>query len=380
MIAFKPNIVHFFIKITKFCNLRCKYCYEFPYLGDKRKIELESARKMFVALAQHYGQTGQTLHFIWHGGEPFVLPPDYYRDLFAMQAMILNAKGILYENSVQTNLTILSSDWLRALKENLFNAIGVSIDMVGDDRVNQAGKTVDDKVLSNMQILIDNEIPFGAITVLSAQTRPKIRDIYRFFCEIRTPCSLIPIQNNGLTNQANLLTLNPLQIVETYIDLFEAWLTAADAVLIDPIEHYLNCAIAYLNPAYAPRFYEKSVSDNLFIVNTDGKVYGDIYANNFEYDQYFGNIFEQSFADILQSPVYQSVVELSRARMKAICSNCIYFGYCSGDPIGRGSLENLTTDDSGQISCQIVRPFLDYATERLKKDNLVGFCSEKEHQ
>ncbi|MEO0040745.1 MAG: hypothetical protein RL329_193 [Bacteroidota bacterium] len=372
----KPNIIHFFIKITKFCNLRCKYCYEFPYLGDKRKIELASARKMFVTLAAHYRGTGQILHFIWHGGEPFVLPPSYYRALFALQTEILQEEGILFENSVQTNLTILSADWLDALKENIFDSIGVSIDMVGDDRVNRAGKTVDDKVLANMQTLIDNQIVFGTITVLSAQTQPKMMDIYRFFCEIRTNCSLIPIQKNGLATQDNLLTLNPLQIVETYISLFEAWLTASDAVLIDPIDHYTNCAIAYLNPAYQPQFYDKSVSDSLFIINTDGKIYGDIYANNFEYDSYFGNIFEASFDSILASQTYQSVVAVSRARMKAICAACPYFGYCPGDPVGKGSLDDLSLDATGNLACQVVRPFLDYAVNRLKKDNLVQFCGD----
>lgn len=373
MSIFQPQTVNFFVKVTKFCNLRCKYCYEYPYLSDKRKIEEPEARKMFVTLAKYFSQTGQNVHFIWHGGEPFVLPPAYYQNLFEIQATIFGEYGVTYENSVQTNLTILHQDWLDALKNDIFDAIGVSIDMIGDDRVNVAGKPMDDKVLDNMQKLIDNGITFGTITVLSAKTQPHILDIYRFFCEINTPCSLIPIQKNAAVAHHDFFSLAPQAVVAAYIALFETWLTAENAVLIDPIEHYINSAIKYLNPNKTLLYYQKAVSDSLFIINTDGKIYGDIYANNFDTDAYYGNIFEESFEDILKSEVYQQVVAASDKRLAQICGQCPFWGACMGDAVGKGSLEDLTEDENGQLTCQIIRPFLAYATEKLVKDQLVEF-------
>lgn len=373
MTAFQPQTVNFFVKVTKFCNLRCKYCYEYPYLGDKRKMEEPEARKMFVNLAEYFSQTGQQVHFIWHGGEPFVLPVSYYKDLFEMQAAIFSEYGVTYENSVQTNLTILNEDWLAALKSGIFDSIGVSIDMIGDDRVNMAGKTVDGKVLDNMQRLIDNDITFGTITVLSAKTQPHILAIYRFFCEINTPCSLIPIQKNAAVARHDFFSLAPEAVVATYIALFETWLTAENAVLIDPIEHYVNSAIKYLSPNKTLLYYQKAVSDSLFIINTDGKVYGDIYANNFDTDSYYGNIFEERFEDILKSEFYQQIVKQSDKRLAQICGQCPFWGACMGDAVGKGSLEDLTEDENGRLSCQIVRPFLAYVTEKLVAEKLVEF-------
>ena len=34
----------FVFKLSKYCNLRCDYCYEFPHLGDRARMGLEQIR------------------------------------------------------------------------------------------------------------------------------------------------------------------------------------------------------------------------------------------------------------------------------------------------------------------------------------------------
>ena len=122
------------VKVSKFCNLRCDYCYEFPELGDRARMSREQAAAMFDNMAGYYRTKPESaVHFVWHGGEPMIQEPDYFRMIFAEQRRAL--AGIEVENFVQTNLTMLDDDRIAFLKNEL-RGVGVSIDVFGDHRLN----------------------------------------------------------------------------------------------------------------------------------------------------------------------------------------------------------------------------------------------------
>ncbi len=69
----------FVIKISKYCNLRCDYCYEYPHLGNKARMSLEQLRALFENIAASADELSlRELNFIWHGGEPFLVPIAVY--------------------------------------------------------------------------------------------------------------------------------------------------------------------------------------------------------------------------------------------------------------------------------------------------------------
>ena len=37
----------FVFKVSKYCNLRCDYCYEFPHLGDMSRMRVDQIRAAF---------------------------------------------------------------------------------------------------------------------------------------------------------------------------------------------------------------------------------------------------------------------------------------------------------------------------------------------
>src|SRR5258708_31826009 len=104
------------VKVSKLCNLRCQYCYEFAELSDRTRIGLKGGRAIFER-ARWYQEKleGQNpdefIHteFVWHGGEPLLLPLSYYQDVLALQRDILGVANInrIYSNHVPTNLLTL---------------------------------------------------------------------------------------------------------------------------------------------------------------------------------------------------------------------------------------------------------------------------------
>src|SRR3569623_1029841 len=92
------SAVDFVIKISKFCNLRCSYCYEFAELGIRKRMQLEQLRSFFVNVRGAVLQQGRSkIHFVWHGGEPLLIPIEYYEKIGAIQRQVLGSE-IAYAN------------------------------------------------------------------------------------------------------------------------------------------------------------------------------------------------------------------------------------------------------------------------------------------
>ena len=129
----------FVFKVSKYCNLRCDYCYEFPYLGDKARMSLDQIRAAFQNIKSSVTELAITdADFIWHGGEPFLVPLEFYEAVNLIQKDIFGSE-LKYINAVQTNLTVLTERHIEFLEGGFFEDIGVSFDVYGDQRIDTAG-------------------------------------------------------------------------------------------------------------------------------------------------------------------------------------------------------------------------------------------------
>src|SRR3989338_10043837 len=104
----------FIVKVSKFCNLRCTYCYEWDDLGDTRFMSLENIRIFFENIKTYLKQKGNSykqssLGFIWHGGEPLARPASYWQSIIDLEYEIFGKQFTenSIQNSLQSNLTLL---------------------------------------------------------------------------------------------------------------------------------------------------------------------------------------------------------------------------------------------------------------------------------
>jgi len=87
--------VEWVVKISKLCNLRCTYCYEFPFLGNPERMSLHDLFRMFQHIADYYSDNPKRMDFVWHGGEPLLRLPhlglsNHYLTL--LRTLVLPAK------------------------------------------------------------------------------------------------------------------------------------------------------------------------------------------------------------------------------------------------------------------------------------------------
>jgi uncharacterized protein len=366
--AWSSPTVDWVIKISRFCNLRCRYCYEYPHLGDHTRMSLAHIEAMFRRIAEHYQSSDKRMDFVWHGGEPLLIEPAYYREIAVLEREIFTPVGLAYANNVQTNLTRLSPPILELIR-GFFNGMSVSIDFFGDQRVNIGGKPIEPLVKRNMARLKNEGIVFGCISVLSRENVEHVEEIYRYVEEHGYSLRFLPIYRTGFPGQQDHLALSASEIVMAFERLADVWLTSERAIRVRPLEDYLTHVIGKLTLGCASQpVYDKSEDEVVYVVATDGSLYST--ADAYNEALCHGNLFTTSIAEMQRGAVYRRAVEQSRQRMAATCERCAYYGACSGFIMGEATPEERHLDHDGALVCGIAEPMHRYLERRLVASGL----------
>ncbi len=365
-----PRTVQFVVKTSKFCNLRCQYCYEYAELGNKEAISIDQIERMFRHIASYYHQLDfpVNIEFIWHGGEPLIQHPNFYWQVFDLQHKIFNRANDRVTNGVQTNLTLLDPERLRLLAEG-FDSVGVSIDLFGDLRVDRNGRSSQEKVLENMDVLANAGINFGCITVLTKHGIDRIPAIYEFYKTMDLPVRILPLFKGAFAEQHAGFEISARETLTAYKELFDLWIADEQIVSISPISDAIEQVLTHYNPQSPTFFYDKREWESIYLVNTDGEVYS--YADAYEIDRSHGNIFTDSLAKLIDSSSHEQAIVAAESRIEQTCLDCKYFGSCSGYPIAEGSREYTEVDLNGTPQCIVERGILEYIEARLQTADIL---------
>lgn len=363
--------VQFVVKTSKFCNLRCRYCYEYLELGNKVAIKIEELDQMFHHIASYYRQLSfpVDIEFVWHGGEPLLQSPDYYWKVFDHQNDIFGELANYVKNSVQTNLTILNPERIRLLRDG-FDNVGVSIDLFGGLRINQAGVDSQSAVLTNMERLRNENIQFGCITVLTKLNLPYLREIYQFYKTRKLSFRVLPLFKGAFDGQHEGFEINADEVLKAYCTLVDLWLEDEQLVNIIPIVNYIQQILNHYNPNAPLSFYDKREWESIYMVNTTGDLYS--YADAYEVERSHGNIFITPLQDLIEGASHLQVISTAEENIEATCGSCSYFGSCSGYPAAEESRAYNEIDERGMIRCIVDKGTLQYIEYRLTEAGIIN--------
>ncbi len=140
------------LKATRLCNLRCTYCHSWRAGPNQTMTFPVLAHAVHGALRD---PSVGYVDFVWHGGEATVLPPSFYRKALWLQERF-RRPGQTVSNTVQTNGTRLSDEWLGFLREHDIG-VGVSLDgppeLHDTRRLDVAGRPTAARVREGMERL-----------------------------------------------------------------------------------------------------------------------------------------------------------------------------------------------------------------------------------
>lgn len=360
----------FVMKLSKLCNLRCTYCYEFDQLGNKQKMPLEGLRNFLETLGRFYLKQRWKfpLHFVLHGGEPMLLPKEYIEAFLELQREYLSKLDIKFNNSLQTNLFKINKDTADFLVERQIS-LGVSFDVFGQQRQTLAGQDSLEKVSGNLQLLFDwdvvERLGVGGIAVLHSDNIHNAKGIYEFYRSLGLNFRMLPIFSlNEPSERTKNLSLNSSQVVAAFQQIAAEAMKFEDEVEIFPLTNFRSSAIfKVLGEQQA--CYDPEKAEWALIIDTDGATYnhGDAYQPN----GFMGNIFTQDFADLYESPDRQNTIKVRKKRQE-LCDACEFYGPCSGLPIIEAVFSERNVDCHGQLSCDIAKPMISHYVNAILDD------------
>jgi uncharacterized protein len=183
--AWSPEAFHVLAKPTgAICNLGCSYCFfldkEELYVGSRFHMSAEVLDAYVRQLIEAHSSPVVTV--AWQGGEPTLMGLDFFRRAIKTQEKY-RKPGMTFENTIQTNGTLLTDEWCEFLKENSF-LVGISIDgpepLHDVHRVTKKGKGTFDKVMRGLRLLQKHGIEYNVLTTVNAVNGDFPLEVYRF--------------------------------------------------------------------------------------------------------------------------------------------------------------------------------------------------------
>jgi uncharacterized protein len=218
------------VKPTHLCNLSCTYCYN----DDVRDPVMKPATvERLIGQTFSYARDhvpGRLVSFIWHGGEPTIPGVGFYERVAELQRS--SAQGVLYNNSLQTNGTLLDDRWLTFLKDHDYT-VSISIDGPADlhdrYRVDRRGRGSFARVLAAIHRVQDAGVPLGVCVVISRANIDRVDEIYDLLARERLRFNVIPLNRSGAArdNYADM-GLAADEYADAWIRMYDRWFDADD--------------------------------------------------------------------------------------------------------------------------------------------------------
>jgi uncharacterized protein len=240
MLKSPPPRIHVLTKPTgATCNLNCSYC----FFLDKEQLYPGSKFRMTDELLETYIRQLIAAHrtpqvtVAWQGGEPTLMGLDFFRKAIAYQEQY-RKPGMTFENTLQTNGTLLNDEWCEFFKEHNY-LIGLSLDgprhLHDANRVDKIGGGTFDRVMRGLRLLQKHKVEYNILTTVNRINAEHPLEVYRFLRdEVRTTwIQFIPVverldeQGTTLTQQGNCVSersVMPEQFGNFLNTIFDEWI------------------------------------------------------------------------------------------------------------------------------------------------------------
>ena len=334
------------VKVSKLCNLRCTYCYEFYELADPRRLSLENWRAILESILWYHEELERrgepvVTQIIWHGGEPLLLPLPYYRSVVALEGEVFGDRlNKTITNHIPTNLFKVPAETLAFLRAEQFRIV-VSFDAISGVRVDGAGKPTEQNVEANIRRLLADGWTLGCDTVLGRHNAAVLPAVYDKMRDISQSSAgqlyfnVLPLHGTPTDDGHTAFSLPASELADAMFHLFVHW-TEEEERTIDlwPIETYYLDVVRKLRGLPREYFDRREFGESALIVNTDGRLYS--MSDFYDPARSLGSLFTQSLAEIMSSPAYAASLDRDEARLRRYCGTCPYDGYCNHQPLING--------------------------------------------
>jgi uncharacterized protein len=339
---YTPPRIHVLAKPSgAICNLACSYCFfldkELLYPGSKFRMSDKVLENYIRQLIKAHRNPQVTV--AWQGGEPTLMGIDFYRRAIELQEKY-RKPGMTFENTMQTNGTLLDDEWCRFFKENDF-LIGISIDgpqEIHDSyRVDKKGQGTFDKVMRGLRLLQKHDVEYNVLTTINRINADHPLEVYCFLRdEARTDwIQFIPVVD-GVDEEGHTISQKgsrvssqsvlPEQFGSFLSRIFDEW--ARNDVGRVFVQTFEASARRWLSLPSGMCVFEETCGIGLALEHN-----GDLYScDHFvEPDYLLGNILETEILELAASERQYRFGQNKRDMLPQICRECDVLFACRGE-------------------------------------------------
>jgi len=332
-----PNIT-LIIKVTNACDMKCRYCFIEPSVFHKTMKPETAVRVVHAFLDSAFFES---VHFVWHGGEPLLRGRKFFEPVFEEQRACTTE--VAYTNSTQTNATHLDDDMLAFLLANDVS-IGLSLDgpaslsdasrksrrappkgasSAGDQRRMSAHATTVDAA----RRLQARGREAGAIVTVNRNNVADPEAVYEEFSGRRIHMKINPLTRSGLadTPVGEDLGVSAEEYGEFLVRMFDAWFDDPERnISIEPFGQHISRVLG--DQVAHSCFYTLSCHQFFLGISPDGDLFP---CGMFQGEPTFryGNIHEMEPQDVAQTVLFGRIEEREKKVLQD-CAKCAFFDLC----------------------------------------------------
>ena len=305
------------------CNLRCKYCFYADEMEQRQtalygKMSLETAENI---IKKTLAQADKHVTFAFQGGEQTLAGLEFYIH-FVELATKHQRPGQSVHYALQTNGTLLTPEWARFFHDHQF-LIGLSLDGPRKSHDRNRGAGTWSKVMAAVSLLKQYKVEFNLLTVVTAGSAARIKEIYQFYKENRLPYQqYIPCIDPFEGSEQYSLTAE--EYGRFLIDLFDLWyddVTHRRFIYIRMFENLVG-----MLRGYPPESCDMGGFCSIqYVYEADGSVYPcDFYALD---EWRLGNINTDSYEQLDERRSQKGFIEVSKKHPQE-CLGCQWDSLC----------------------------------------------------
>lgn len=315
--------------VNEKCNLKCTYCYynESNQLYTTKDVLSLDILESFIK--QYFDIYEGNVVFMWHGGEPMLAGLDFFKRAVELQQKHKKTCHRV-ENNIQTNGTLINSEWVRFFKENNF-FVGLSLDGVQEchDHFRKTSKGLGTykMVVDAIETLRKDNIEPGILQTLTRFSIPYISQNFAHFVDdLKIKKWGINVFNN--TDENPLMTnevLSNEEYYEAYKNYYVLWKERNDpSIEIRDI----FVAICSVMGRYTGICQTSGICSSFIAIDSNGKIYPSCDAYLAEQRGYrIGDIGSLNLVKLLNSETRIRFSELSNFKAPQ-CEKCEWFNGC----------------------------------------------------
>lgn len=312
------------IKPTKMCNAACTYCA--AARGAFRKWSLDDFKRVYDKLLPHLNGQGT---FIWHGGEPMLMGPDFY--IGAWEYVSQHTPQMRF--GMQSNILAYETEAWRDVLTGIFaRSVSTSFDLDPGGRVFRGSyEAYAERFFEKLELMFEDGFPAFVISTYTDESAHLAHKMYDMARDYEARGHLFNLRFNYRYPAGKLAgrktQITPENYGQMLVELWERWIEDAPAFTLVPHAQLLE------------KIIDSRVSRCPWTANCGGGMVGiepsgDIFncssfADLEDPDYCFGNIFENAVTELFSSEPAKAM-RRRRARLPQECRDCHHHDTCHG--------------------------------------------------